>query len=589
MEPNRAWWKDSLVYQIYPRSFQDSNGDGIGDLNGIRQRLGYLKDLGVDVIWLSPIYQSPNDDNGYDISDYQAIMDEFGTMEDFDALLQEVHALGMKLVMDLVVNHTSDEHPWFVESRKSPDNPYRDYYIWKDAKEGGAPNNWASRFRGSAWAWDEATKMYYLHIFSKKQPDLNWENPKVRREIYKMMTWWGEKGIDGFRMDVISMLSKNQDYPDGELKEGNPYGDGQPYYTNGPRIHEFLKEMNREVLSVFDWMTVGEGVGVGAEEALDYAGFQSHELNMMFHFQHLELNPGPYGKWNNNPVDLVELKAVLSHWQRTLEGKAWNSLFWENHDYPRAVSRFGSDEPRYRELSAKMLGLCLYCMKGTPYLYQGQELGMTNCRFTELSDYRDIEIARVYQEMVVQGGVPHEEMMTYIHHTGRDNARTPMPWDDSPQGGFTVGTPWIPMNPNFKEINVAEQMSRKDSVYAFYRELFRLRRQSWLILEGTYQLLLSKDPNLFVYRRRFSDGPEEMFLSDKSEEMFLSDKPGEMLLVACNFSSKEQELILEDSEEKPWKDGKILLGNYRGQGPETSAGIILRPYEGIAWEIRITG
>lgn len=555
MEKKREWWKDSLVYQIYPRSFQDSNGDGIGDLNGIRQRLSYLKDLGVDVIWLSPVYRSPNDDNGYDISDYQAIMEEFGTMEDFDALLGEVHGLGMKLVMDLVVNHTSDEHPWFQESRRSRENPYRDYYIWKEPKAGGMPNNWASRFRGPAWTKDEDTGMYYLHIFSRKQPDLNWENPQVRKKIYEMMAWWGNKGIDGFRMDVISMLSKDPAYPDGELKEGNPYGDGQPYYANGPRIHEFLKEMNREVLSRFDWMTVGEGVGVGTKEALEYGGFDSGELNMMFHFEHMELCPGPYGKWNTNPVDLVQLKAVLSRWQQELENRAWNSLFWENHDYPRAVSRFGNDSPKYRELSAKMLAMCLYLMKGTPYVYQGQELAMTNCGFDRLEDFRDIEIHQVYEEMVGGGKLSHEEMMNYIRHTGRDNARTPMQWEDSPNGGFTEGTPWIPVNENYRTIHAKEQMGREDSVYAFYQKLFRLRKASRVVREGTYCLLLPEHPGLFVYER---------------------EREGEKMLVACNFTSDRQELKVPGWS---WQEAKLWLGNY-GSEPDTAG---LRPYEGAAW------
>ncbi len=556
MEKKREWWKDSLVYQIYPRSFQDSNGDGIGDLGGIRQRLPYLKELGVDVIWLSPVYRSPNDDNGYDISDYQAIMEEFGTMEDFDAMLDEIHGLGMKLVMDLVVNHTSDEHPWFLESRKNRENAYRDFYIWKEPEDGQAPNNWASRFRGSAWTLDEGTGMYYLHIFSKKQPDLNWENPAVRQKIYDMMTWWGKKGIDGFRMDVISMLSKDPSYPDGEKKDGNPFGDGQPYYTNGPRIHEFLKEMNREVLSRFDWMTVGEGVGVGTKEALDYAGYDSGELNMMFHFEHMELCPGPYGKWNQNRVELVQLKEVLSRWQQELAGKAWNSLFWENHDYPRAVSRFGDDTPLYRELSAKMLAMCLYLMKGTPYLYQGQELAMTNCDFEKLEDFRDIEIHQVYQEMVGQGRIGHEEMMAYIHHTGRDNARTPMQWDDSANGGFTDGTPWIKVNENYRAVNAREQMGREDSVFAFYKKLFEMRKQSRLITEGTYRLLLPDHPGLFVYERRLE---------------------GKRMLVACNFTDKRQELNLQ---EWPWKEAKLWMGNY-GDDPNPSG---LRPYEGAAWE-----
>lgn len=557
MEKTREWWKDSLVYQIYPRSFQDSNGDGIGDLNGIRNRLSYLKDLGVDVIWLSPVYRSPNDDNGYDISDYQEIMEEFGTMEDFDCLLEDIHRLGMKLVMDLVVNHTSDEHPWFQESKKDKENPYRDFYIWKEPKEGGAPNNWASRFRGSAWDLDQDTGMYYLHIFSKKQPDLNWENPKVRRAVYDMMTWWGNKGIDGFRMDVISMLSKDPSYPDGEYRDGNSFGDGQPYYTNGPRIHEFLKEMNRQVLSRFDWMTVGEGVGVGAKEALDYAGFDSGELNMMFHFEHMELCPGPYGKWNVNPVDLVQLKQVLSRWQQELEGRAWNSLFWENHDYPRAVSRFGNEDPDYRELSAKMLAMCLYLMKGTPYLYQGQELAMTNCDFRELTDFRDIEIYQVYEEMVGRGTVGHEEMMSYIRHTGRDNARTPMQWDDSAHGGFTHGTPWIKVNSNYRTINAREQMGRPDSVYGFYKKLFRMRKKSRVVKEGIYRLLLPEHPGLFVYERCLGE---------------------KRMLVACNFTDQWQELRLPDW---PWKEAAFWIGNYETL-PDGSG---LRPYEGAAWEL----
>ncbi|MCB7318571.1 glycoside hydrolase family 13 protein [Lacrimispora sp. 210928-DFI.3.58] len=567
MKEERTWWKESVVYQIYPRSFQDSNGDGIGDLNGIRRRLDYLKDLGVDVIWLSPVYQSPNDDNGYDISDYQAIMEEFGTMEDFDALLSEIHQKGMKLVMDLVVNHTSDEHPWFQESRLGRENPYRDYYIWKEPVNGGPPNNWASRFRGPAWEYDDSTGMYYLHIYSKKQPDLNWENPKLRREIYDMMAWWGRKGIDGFRMDVISMLSKAPAYPDGECKDGNPYGDGQPYYTNGPRIHEFLKEMNREVLSKFDWMTVGEGVGVGTKEALEYAGFQSHELNMMFHFEHMELNPGPYGKWNNNPADLIQLKEVLSRWQTELEGRAWNSLFWENHDYPRAVSRFGNDSPQYRELSAKMLAVCLYMMKGTPYIYQGQELGMTNLHTDSLEDFRDIEIHNVYREMVGGGRLSHEEMMTYINHTGRDNARTPMQWDDSANGGFSDGDPWIKANPNYREINAAEQMERDTSVYAFYKKLLAMRRSSELIQYGTYRLLLPESPSLFLYEREWE---------------------GRHMLVACNFTAEEQKVTISGI----WKyKGKLVLDNYgeigqdwdrEPEGPASLPGS-LRPYEAAVW------
>lgn len=566
MEEQRAWWKECVVYQIYPRSFQDSNGDGIGDLNGIRSRLDYLKDLGIDVIWLSPVYQSPGDDNGYDISDYKAVMDVFGTMEDLDRLLAEIHEKGMKLVMDLVVNHTSDEHAWFVKSRRSLDNPYRDYYIWKAPVSGGPPNNWASRFRGPAWEYDEGTGMYYLHIYSRKQPDLNWENPRVRQEIYDMMAWWGDKGIDGFRMDVISMLSKDQRFPDGVLKEGNPYGDGLPYYANGPRIHEFLQEMNREVLSRFDWMSVGEGVGVGTREAVQYAGYESHELNMMFHFEHVELNPGPFGKWNDNPVCLRELKEVLNRWQTELEGKAWNSLFWENHDYPRAVSRFGNDSPVFWELSAKMLAVCLYMMKGTPYIYQGQELGMTNFQGSSIEDFQDIEIHNVYREMVGSGRISHEEMIRYINHMGRDNARTPMQWDDTAQAGFTEGTPWLGVNPNYTWLNAREQAGRGDSVLSFYKQLIKLRHTMDILVYGTYRLLLEESGSVYAYERTLGD---------------------ERLTVLCNFTDQTQRCGLSCRD---LGTDNVLIGNYpdqsgtfRGDGPalHEEGDICLRPYEAI--------
>ena len=377
---DKKWWKEAVVYQIYPRSFMDSNGDGIGDLNGITSRLDYLKDLGVDVIWLSPVYQSPNDDNGYDISDYRAIMQEFGTMEDFDRMLSEMHKRGIRLVMDLVVNHTSDEHKWFVESRKSKDNPYRDYYIWRDAKEGKEPNNWGSCFSGSAWKYDPQTEMYYLHLFSTKQPDLNWENPAVRKEVFDMMNWWCEKGIDGFRMDVISMISKPEGLPDGKIPEGGLYGDSG--CVNGPHVHEYLQEMNREVLSKYDLMTVGECAGVTIEEAEKYASADGKELSMVFQFELVDLASGTYGKWTDKRVPLKDFKRVMTAWQTELEGKAWNSLFLGNHDQPRCLSRFGDDSPEYRVVSAKMLATCLHMMQGTPYVYQGDELGMKMFRST---------------------------------------------------------------------------------------------------------------------------------------------------------------------------------------------------------------
>ena len=398
---DKKWWKEAVVYQIYPRSFMDSNGDGIGDLNGITSRLDYLKDLGVDVIWLSPVYQSPNDDNGYDISDYRAIMQEFGTMEDFDRMLSEMHKRGIRLVMDLVVNHTSDEHKWFVESRKSKDNPYRDYYIWRDAKEGKEPNNWGSCFSGSAWKYDPQTEMYYLHLFSTKQPDLNWENPAVRKEVFDMMNWWCEKGIDGFRMDVISMISKPEGLPDGKIPEGGLYGDSG--CVNGPHVHEYLQEMNREVLSKYDLMTVGECAGVTIEEAEKYASADGKELSMVFQFELVDLASGTYGKWTDKRVPLKDFKRVMTAWQTELEGKAWNSLFLGIHDQPRCLSRFGDDSPEYRVVSAKMLATCLHMMQGTPYVYQGDELGMKNVPFHDLSEFRDIESINAFHELTCSG------------------------------------------------------------------------------------------------------------------------------------------------------------------------------------------
>lgn len=560
----KAWWKEAVVYQIYPRSFQDSNGDGIGDLNGIRRRLPYLEKLGIDVIWLSPVYQSPNDDNGYDISDYQKIMAEFGTMEDFEGLLSEAHEKGIRIVMDLVVNHSSDEHKWFVESRKSRENPYRDYYIWKEPVNGGPPNNWGSCFGGSAWEYDGTTGMYYLHMFSKKQPDLNWENPKVRDEIYRMMTWWGEKGVDGFRMDVITMISKDQAFPDGVKGPGSLYGDFSPYVNNGPRVHEYLKEMNGKVLSRFDWLTVGEGAGAGVEEALRYAGFEEKELNMIFTFEHVNLGQTVYGKWSDGKVPLAELKKVFVKWQEGLEGKAWNSLYWDNHDQPRAVSRFGNDSGEYRELSAKMLAVCLHFMKGTPYIYQGEELGMTNRRCSGFQEFRDIEILNARKEYVESGILSEEQMLSYVNAVGRDNARFPMQWDASDNAGFTTGTPWIGVNENYKEINAAKQVADPKSVFHFYRRLIELRHQREIMVYGVFHIWQQEDPNVFAYTRTLEQ---------------------EQLFVACNFTAQEQSISFPagfDGSES------LLIGNYEESGGKVSGipdknlteGVLaLRPYE----------
>ncbi len=561
MKMERAWWKESVVYQIYPRSFCDSNGDGIGDLNGITGKLDYLKELGIDVIWLSPVYQSPGDDNGYDISDYRSIMEEFGTMEDYDRMLAKAHELGIKIMMDLVVNHTSDEHPWFVESRKSEDHEYRDYYIWRDGKDGKEPNNWGSCFGGSAWEYDERTGQYYLHLFSKKQPDLNWENPKVREGVFDMMTWWCEKGIDGFRMDVISLISKCPELPDGAVGKSG-YGDFAAYCANGPRVHEYLQEMNRKVLSKYDLITVGECSGVTVEEAKKYASSSGKELNMVFQFEHMDLDGGESFKWNHNKIPLTELKKIMSKWQTELAGKAWNSLYWCNHDQPRMLSRMGNDSPKYREVSAKMLATCLHMMQGTPYVYQGEELGMTNYPFRSLDEFRDIESINAYRELTEKGIVSPEEMFDYISYKGRDNARTPMQWNDGPQAGFTTGTPWIPVNPNYREINAKEQMERDGSVFHYYKKLIRLRRDYEIIVYGDYELLLPDSGELYVYLRKFQD---------------------EKLLVMCNFT--DQEAVYEIPKDLWERTGKVLISNYGREetGLESAEGkIVLGPYEAAA-------
>lgn len=551
----KAWWKEAVVYQIYPRSFMDSNGDGIGDINGITSRLDYLKELGVDVLWLSPVYQSPNDDNGYDISDYQAIMEEFGTMEDFDRMLEGIHARGMKLVMDLVVNHTSDEHPWFVESRKSKDNPYRDYYIWREGKDGKEPNNWGSCFSGSAWEYDKTTDMYYLHLFSKKQPDLNWDNPKVRDEVFQMMNWWCEKGIDGFRMDVISLISKKPGLPDGYQAPGALYGDSG--CANGPRVHEYLQEMNQKVLSHYDLMTVGECAGVTIEEAKKYANADGRELSMVFQFEHVEAN-GPMGKWTDERVQLKDFKTTMSKWQTELEGKAWNSLFLGNHDQARSVSRFGNDAPEYRAVSAKMLVTCLHMMQGTPYVYQGEELGMTNCPFPTLEDLRDIESINAFHELTEAGKVNPEDMMRYIRLRGRDNARTPMQWDDSANAGFTTGTPWIMVNPNYTEINAKTEMEDPDSVFRYYQKIIGLRKKEKVMVYGTYQLLDPDNEKLYVYTRTLDN---------------------EKLLVICNFTEEEETYSVPEEFSK----GEVLISSYHREKAEKE--IMLKPYEALVLKI----
>ena len=547
----KKWWKESVVYQIYPKSFKDSNGDGVGDIRGIIQKLDYLKELGVNVLWISPMLESPQDDNGYDISDYRRIYKEYGTMDDYEELLSEAHKRDIRILMDLVVNHTSDEHNWFIESRKSKDNPYRDYYIWKDPVNGKEPNNWGGVFGGSAWEYDSQTQMYYLHLFSKKQPDLNWENEKVRQEVYDMMTFWCEKGIDGFRMDVISMISKDQTFPDGEMNN-SLYGDFGPYCVHGPRIHEFLQEMNREVLSKYDIMTVGETSGVTIEEAQNYAGEARNELNMVFQFEHVENGSGDYGKWTTEKYDFKEFKRIMIKWQEELQGKAWNSLFLGNHDQPRSVSRFGNDNPAYRETSAKMLATCLHMMQGTPYVYQGEELGMTNGYFDKLEDYRDIESINFFTELTEAGFMTPEYMMKCLMLRSRDNARTPMQWDDSAQAGFTDGESWIKVNPNYKEINAAQQLEDPNSIFHYYQKLIRLRKEKDIIVYGEFEPIYRDDEQIFAYIRR---------------------QKQEKLLTVCNFSDKNAEM--EISEE--FKGAECLITNLDRTVFEGR--IVLKPYE----------
>ena len=550
----KRWWKESVVYQIYPRSFCDSNGDGIGDLNGITGKLDYLKELGIDVIWLSPVYKSPNDDNGYDISDYQAIMDEFGTMEDFDRMLATAHEKGIKIMMDLVVNHTSDEHKWFIESRKSTDNPYRDYYIWRPAKEDGSlPNNWGSCFSGPAWEYDKTTDMYFLHLFSKKQPDLNWDNPAVRQDVFDMMNWWLKKGVDGFRMDVISLISKEPGLPDKETGI-NGYATFN-VSANGPHVHEYLQEMRQKALNNADTITVGECSGVTLEEAKKYARSDEKELNMVFQFEHMDVDSDEKaGKWTTRKMDLRNLKKILTRWQKGLQDIAWNSLYWENHDQPRSVSRFGNDSDEYREISAKMLATCIHMMQGTPYVYQGEELGMTNCPFNTLDNFRDLESINAFHELTEQGKMTEEDMMAAIGYKGRDNARTPMQWDDSAYAGFSTATPWIMVNPNYTKINARDQINREDSVFKYYQKLIKLRHESELIVYGTYDLILDDDKDIYAYIRTLGD---------------------EKLIVYCNFSENTREVELPEE----FTNGKVLISNYIDA--KVNHKITLRPYEAI--------
>ena len=579
----RQWWKEAVVYQVYPRSFNDANGDGIGDLKGITEKLPYLAKLGINVIWLSPVFDSPNVDNGYDISDYFAIMSDFGTMEDFDEMLETAHKHGIKILMDLVANHTSDEHPWFKESRSSKDNPYRDYYIWKDPKgfdEDGnpiPPNNWASEFGGPAWEWDEATGQFYLHIFFKEQPDLNWENEKVREDLYSMVRWWLDKGVDGFRLDAINIISKPEGFPDDPSTDFEKHTSSSPFViSNGTMVHPWMKELTRETFSRYDVMTVGETSATSPEDAKLWAGYHTGELNMIFHFDHMGVDNDPNGKlggkWSYAPYKLTELKSILNDWQTTLEGNAWGSLYWNNHDQPRVVSRFGNDSDEFRTLSAKQLATTLHFMQGTPYIYQGEELGMTNVKFDSIEDYRDGDSIRFYEDMHVDHKrLSHEEAMQAIYIKGRDNARTPVQWDASANAGFSPEgvTTWINVNPNYPAINAEAVLADEDSIFYHYQQLVALRRGELkdLMVYASFapvdsvQVPHNEDEAVYAYTRTGgADG----------------SPANESLLVVSNFTAEEQErdfAVLSEAREAGARV-ELVSSNYKDD-----AGSTLRPYE----------
>ena len=562
MDHNEHWWQKSVVYQIYPRSFMDSNGDGIGDLQGIISKLDYLRNLGVDVIWLSPFYASPNADNGYDISDYQKIMEEFGTMEDFDELLKEAHQRNLKIIIDMVVNHSSDEHEWFKKS-KAGIEPYHNYYIWRKGVDGKEPNNWRSNFSGSAWTYSEERQEYYLHLFHKKQPELNWQCAELRNEIYRMMNWWLDKGVDGFRLDVINYIGKNPEFPDGVIgKDG--LGDFVPYAVNLPISHDYIKEMNSQVWHNREGiLTVGETPFASTDDAVQYSCLDNTELNMVFQFEHMDLDNAEDGsKWSDRRIPLLELKRNFSNWQRKLYGKAWNSLYWCNHDQPRVVSRLGNDTDTWWNKSAKMLATCLHFMQGTPYVYQGEELGMTNYPFSDIRDFRDVESINAYHEYTETLHVDSDKMISYLRNKSRDNARTPMQWDETDEAGFTTGVPWMPVNPNYKVINAAAQIGDEDSVYNYYRKLISLRKEHPIIVNGDFELVGEDDADVFVYLRHWKD---------------------QILWVACNFTDRMQKIVSPSSNHAEYRKWHVICDNYSPSGDAFEKDQIeLQPYEAVA-------
>lgn len=543
------WWKEAVAYQIYPRSFKDSNNDGIGDLNGITEKLDYLADLGIDLIWICPMYQSPNDDNGYDISDYQKIMAEFGTMDDFDCLLEQVHARGMRLIIDLVVNHTSDEHPWFLASSASRDDPKRDWYIWRDGKKGAEPNNWESIFNGSAWKYSAATGQYFLHLFSERQPDLNWENPEVRAAVYSMMRWWLDKGVDGFRIDAICHMKKESAFSDLPNPLALPYVPSFERHLNYDGLLDYVDDMCEQVFSHYDIVTIGEMNGASAEQGEEWVGEQRGRLNMIFQFEHVKLWQDGQRDAPQAGLDVIGLKEIFTRWQTQLENKGWNALYVENHDLPRVVSGWGDDKHYQRE-SATAIAAMFFLMKGTPFIYQGQELGMTNTHFARLEDFDDVAAQKRAVEMRRQGK-EEPEILEFLSRTGRDNSRTPMQWDESANGGFSGAQPWFPANSNYRDINVARQRADSGSVLNFYRALIRLRRQMPVLIEGSYQLLLPGHPQIYAYTRSLND---------------------QQVLVIVNLSSRHQDVDPHQLLLEGWQH---LLGNYQEEGERQR----LRPYE----------
>ncbi|WP_229620303.1 alpha,alpha-phosphotrehalase [Vibrio parahaemolyticus] len=547
---DESWWKTATIYQIYPKSFCDSGSKGTGDIQGIISKLDYLKHLGVDAIWLTPVYQSPMVDNGYDISDYYAINPQFGTMDDFDTLLAEAHQLGIRIIMDIVVNHTSTEHHWFQSALGDKNSPYRDYYIWKDPVEGAEPNNWQSKFGGNAWELDDATGQYYLHLFAKEQADLNWENPAVREEVKEVISFWADKGVDGFRLDVINLISKQQDFPSDDI------GDGRRFYTDGPRVHEYLQEISEAVFQKYGSVTVGEMSSTTLEHCQQYSSLDGKELSMVFNFHHLKVDYPNGEKWTKAPFDFIQLKQIFNHWQTGLNGKGWGALFWCNHDQPRVVSRLGDDK-QYRVESAKMLAASVHMMQGTPYVYQGEEIGMTNPGYTEISQYRDVESTNMYDIMVNRDGVSHEEMMAILAQKSRDNSRTPMQWNSQKHAGFTEGTPWLEVAQNYAEINAEAAVADLNSVFYFYKRLIELRKQVPVITDGRYEDLLPEHQRIFAYARQ-------------------NDK--QTLLCINNYYTEEVECVLPERFEL--SKAKNLLSNYQNSASAVASNHqVLRPYE----------